>query len=156
MLKIGFTGTRKIKQVTPEHMCSLENFFYWFAPDEIEFHYGDCVGADEESFKAARGQGFRTVGHPPINEKFRAFTKPDEMRETKEYIDRNHDIVNETEILIAMSGTITEVLRSGTWATVRYARDNTKDIHILWPDGMVTVEQHGTIQRVSQGKKSIR
>jgi hypothetical protein len=53
---------------------------------------------------------------------------------------RNHDIVDETELLIACPGELAEAVRSGTWATVRYARKLGRPIVIFWPDGSVTGE----------------
>jgi predicted Rossmann fold nucleotide-binding protein DprA/Smf involved in DNA uptake len=45
--------------------------------------------------------------------------------------------VNETGVLVAMPDG-PEELRSGTWATVRYARKQGKDGRIIYPDGLVT------------------
>jgi hypothetical protein len=39
----------------------------------------------------------------------------------KSYLDRNHDIVDSCSILLALP-TGQEILPSGTWATIRYAR----------------------------------
>jgi len=44
------------------------------------------------------------------------------VREAKPFIERDHDIVDETEAMIAVSRTYEEQTRSGTWTTVRYAK----------------------------------
>ena len=71
------------------------------------------------------------VIHPPINEKFRAFTNKlvkDSssvcyMMNRAPYLTRNRNLVVESDILIALTqNPELEQLRSGTWSTVRYAR----------------------------------
>lgn len=46
---------------------------------------------------------------------------------------RNYDIVDACDILLAAPRTLTEELRSGTWATIRYARKTGKKYLILAP-----------------------
>lgn len=88
-----------------------------------EFHHGDCVGGDEEAHEIALALGFRIVVHPPLNRSKRAFcTGAFQVLKPKSYITRNHDIVDVCRLLIAAPKTEEEELRSGTWATVRYAR----------------------------------
>jgi len=48
---------------------------------------------------------------------------------------RNRDIVDATDMLIAAPATRKEVLRSGTWATIRYAKKMKKWIYIIYPSG---------------------
>jgi len=49
--------------------------------------------------------------------------------------------VDETEWLWAIPGEFKEVLRSGTWSTIRYARKKGKKVLIIWPDGSSIVEK---------------
>jgi len=109
-----------------------------------EFHHGDCVGADEEAHAIIwamvqdEGLDCLIVIHPPTDEKFRAFCgvvrDPHvEIRAPKPYLERNHDIVDETEVLIATPGTHQEMTRSGTWATIRYARKRYHPIGLIEP-----------------------
>jgi hypothetical protein len=105
-----------------------------------EVHHGDCIGADAQLHTLAKAAGLKIIIHPPIDPKKRAFCQEyDEIREEKPYLDRNKDIVNESEFLIATPRTMHEVLRSGTWATVRYARSTNIDIAIIEPDGHIRV-----------------
>ena len=53
----------------------------------------------------------------------------------KDYLERNHDIVDETDMLIATPGEEQEVQRSGTWATIRYARKQKRTILTIYPSG---------------------
>jgi hypothetical protein len=141
-MNVGFTGTRK----GMSHK-QIEDFVNWMEDhydDKLdEFHHGDCEGADEEAYDVARDYFTKIVVHPPIETKHRAYTvgeywslyMPREYgyRKPKEYLERNHDIVDETDILIAAPQTLEEELRSGTWATIRYARKMNKPIVILVP-----------------------
>lgn len=132
--KIGFTGrqdgmTNKQKEVVE----------WLLRRGPGEFHHGDCVGADAEAHAIAKKAGLRIVVHPPNDPKKRAFVQDyDEIREEKPYLDRNHDIVNETELLLATPRTPYEITRSGTWATIRYGRNTPGvDVAIVLPDGSI-------------------
>lgn len=103
--------------------------------NEGEIHHGDCIGADAEAHDIARFHGMRCVGHPPSNPIKRARKFVDEWRGEKSYLDRNKDIVRETDWLVATPGEFTEQLRSGTWSTVRYARRIGKRVVVILPDG---------------------
>jgi hypothetical protein len=50
---------------------------------------------------------------------------------------RNHTIVQRCDHLLATPATFKEHLRSGTWATIRYARKAGKAITIIRPDGKI-------------------
>lgn len=132
-MHIGFTGTQE--GMTVAQFSSLEEFM----EDNPHFsvaHHGDCIGADAEFHTLCIENRLWIVGHPPINESKRAFCPFDEIREPKEYLDRNKDIVDEARFMIvAPKGP--EELRSGTWSTARYAKK--KNIHglIFWPDGTI-------------------
>lgn len=128
-IKIGFTGTSEgIPE--PQLLAAMKLLI-----KGAELHFGDCVGADAQAWYLATAWGFRTVAHPPIDPKKRAFCKADEIRAPKPYIERNHDIVDECERLIATPRTMEEELRSGTWATIRYARKLKKPVIIVTPNG---------------------
>jgi len=58
----------------------------------------------------------------------------DEVWPAKPYLERNHDIVDATDYLIFAPKTRHEQLRSGTWATYRYAKLMRKNILMLHPD----------------------
>jgi len=141
-MKVGFTGTR--------HGMTDEQRRAFIARAKeagvTEFHYGVCDGADEDAwdvFTSARDLGFerpRTVAHPPSNPAKRLHnTMPfdDEVRPEAEYLTRNRNIVDASETLWAAPDG-PEERRSGTWATVRYARRVGKPVVVFWPDGSVT------------------
>lgn len=54
--------------------------------------------------------------------------------------DRNHDIVNSCEHLVAAPPAMFELKLSGTWDTIRYARQVGRPVTIVWPDGTTTTE----------------
>jgi len=129
---VSFTGTQD--GTTERQKQSLKDLLIKL--EATELHHGDCEGADEESHDIALDMGLKIVVHPPINPKKRAFCKgADEVREEKDYLERNRDNVDEGEVLIATPKEYAEKLRSGTWATVRYARKKGRDIFIIYPDG---------------------
>jgi len=137
---IGFTGTKN--GMTPQQRASFLNML-----DVIdEFHHGDCIGADEEASILAAGINIeKIVTHPPENPKARAYFPLrkyhfDTCLEPKPYLVRNHAIVDACELLLAAPSGRTMVLRSGTWATVRYAIKVGKPYTILYPDGTVRHE----------------
>ena len=72
---------------------------------------------------------YSIVIHPPTNPKNRAYCgslKEDDdiwRMPEKSYLARNKDIVDQSETMIALPiDPNREILRSGTWAAVRYAR----------------------------------
>ena len=130
---VGFTGTQT--GMTAEQKAELEGHLrgwllagYW-----VEFHHGDCVGADAEAAEIARELGCWVVGHPPSDPKKRAFFKSDEERKPRPYLARNHDIVDQSEVVYAAPRSRIEQYRgSGTWATVRYAKAWSKPLVMLF------------------------
>jgi hypothetical protein len=97
------------------------------------FRHGDCIRSDAQAHDLAIEAGFAVVIHPPSNPKKRAWKKADSVRPPKPYLERNWDIVNESQFLIATPRTMEEELRSGTWATIRYARKKGIKYLILEP-----------------------
>ncbi|HEY6019598.1 MAG TPA: hypothetical protein VIY48_06745 [Candidatus Paceibacterota bacterium] len=87
----------------------------------LQFHHGDCKGADEEAAEIALGLGIYVISHPSNTEP-RAHTRSHEEWDIDKPLERNRDIVNASDILIAAPSSLKEQLRSGTWATIRYAR----------------------------------
>lgn len=140
MFKVGFTGTQI--GCTPQQRAALRLRFEIMLQQSgrCEFHHGDCIGADADAHSEAVAAFFRTVSHPPIVTSKRAFTRNDVELQAKEYLERNRDIVNETYGLIACPKFGLEELRSGTWATVRYARKLKRPILIIRSDGSCLFE----------------
>lgn len=141
-LVIGFTGSQEgpSYRQTAYLRVLLQGFQMVFA--ETALHHGDCVGADLEAATVANSLGIPLVMHPPDIDDKRAFADSLFVHEhiwyPKRYLARNHDIVNQCDILIACPKEFLEVQRSGTWATIRYARKKGKPILILdWFGGIL-------------------
>jgi hypothetical protein len=102
---------------------------------EAWFHHGDCLEGDEIAHNLATILGYKTHVHPPIDDRLRAFMKGDKTELPKPYIERNRDIVGAVSELLVMPNTTYERIRSGTWATWRYAKQRGIRWVIIWPDG---------------------
>jgi hypothetical protein len=140
-MHIGFTGTR---DGMTDKQVSIFNIVIRCFNDSYEkigltayFHHGDCIGADALAHHIADGHSIPIVIHPPANSAARANCKPKwstaTWRDSKPYLDRNRDIVNDCDVLIACPKGYAEERRSGTWATIRYARKCGKPVVILEP-----------------------
>jgi hypothetical protein len=129
----GFTGSRN--GMTREQVNTLVNMM-----DQVVvtgfFSHGDCIGSDATAHSIAIGIGLKVILHPPLVSTRRAWCYGAfQVRPAKGYIERNHVIVNESDVLIATPDSIQENLRSGTWATVRYCRKQGKPVWLILPDG---------------------
>lgn len=130
-LIVGFTGTHKgMRQSQFSRLIQLLEIL-----KPIEFHHGDCIGADVQAAGVVRRHfpGAIIVAHPPINQSKRAYFACDRYKEPKPYLERNHDIVDCCDILLVAPKSSMEELRSGTWATWRYANKLGKRYEILEP-----------------------
>lgn len=134
-MKIGFTGTQR-GMTAPQRTSFTAALLFARIGLNPEFHHGDCIGADAEAHAIAIGLGFRAFIHPPIDPKKRAWCEASWLFEPKPYLDRNHDIVDAAQFLIAAPGEPIEQLRSGTWATIRYARKINRNLLIIGPKGL--------------------
>jgi hypothetical protein len=141
-MNVGFTGTQKgwTKEQKDSFYRIIDKHDFLIKPKYwTSFHHGDCIGADWQAHFLIDLMKVPIVIHPPIKEDKRAFCQHyTEIRKQKEYLARNKDIVNETDVLIATPKEDKEIVRSGTWSTVRYARKKGKRIIIIYPDGMVS------------------
>ena len=135
MVRLGFTGTQR--GTTPDQIFRYLELLVALKPSEM--HHGDCIGADDDAWSytliagAAGAGSISTHCHPPTNNTKRAYTKNDVTYPPRPYLERNHDIVDACDVLVAAPGEREEQLRSGTWATVRYARKQGKVVYIIYP-----------------------
>lgn len=133
-MKLGMTGSRdglsdKALSTVKDILSKIKSV--------AEVHHGDCLGADKIFHDLAVSCGYKIVIHPPDKDIMRAgcTTGNPVIRDKQPYIKRNHNIVNECNILIAFPSSQKEIIRSGTWSTVRYARKKGKNLVIIYPDG---------------------
>lgn len=159
-MKVGFTGTREGLTHEQYDQFGIGRIVLSFKP--TEFHHGACVGADhyaaceidmsrdDAAVVFSRGadtyggwDGVCKIVAHPSNLKAAtselAISISDEVREPKPPLDRNRDIVDSTDILIACPKG-PEERRSGTWSTIRRARKLGRRIIIIYPDGSIVEE----------------
>ncbi len=132
-MKVGFTGTRKgmtefqkseVRRILTEYMHGRS----------MEAHHGDCIGADTDFHNICMDMWYPIVLHPS-NLSTRVWNRGAiYTHEPKPPLVRDHDIVDVVDIMLAAPKG-KEILRSGTWATIRYARKMGKEIHIIYPQG---------------------
>jgi len=128
-MKVGFTGTRRAvlsfdrREALAEYLASYR---------ASEFHRGDCVGRDSTAHDLVKEKflDVTIVVHPPKDEKFRAFCDGHRVLPSRDYMERNRDIVDAVDLLIAAPAE-KENPRSGTLATIRYAKKAGKPVIIL-------------------------
>ena len=139
-MRLGFTGTRD--GMSARQLEAVQAMLMCLEYRTIVRH-GDCVGADEQLHHLAKNRGLRIIVHPPAHGTYRAMCTEDvyQMMEKKPNLDRNHDIVDGSTLLLACPKTEQEQLRSGTWATVRYARRKGVPVVIVAPSGKIHVEE---------------
>jgi hypothetical protein len=124
-------------QIQAESFLKLIRHFS--ALSNIEFHHGDCIGSDDEAHTMVRTlpRMLHLIHlHPPIDNSYRAHCTGDLSEDPLPYIDRNHVIVHMTDFMIATPEG-DEVLRSGTWATIRYAYKAGKNVYLIDSKGQI-------------------
>lgn len=125
---IGFTGTRQ--GISPIQKQNLESILDNILP-EIVIH-GGCIGADEEFHRICLeyrlGESlylpypFIMIYPSYLKDQQGVCPNPTFLAIEQDPLIRNQAIVHQSDILIAAPKYETEELRSGTWATIRYAR----------------------------------
>lgn len=112
--------------MTAPQMQRIVQAYSHFKPRVL--HHGGCKGADKQAGDLADERGIWVEVHLPTT-----YT-------AKALLARNRVIVARCAHLLATPRGYHEVLRSGTWATIRYARQAHKPIWIIFPDGTVKEE----------------
>lgn len=135
---LSFTGTRK--GMTPRQHSIVKQILEEFEPTQV--CHGGCKGADTEFHELCvyfsiplievwpsnlpHTQG--VLKSPGVSSKCLVIYKPPQPP-----LDRNWDIIREADLVVACPDTAVENLRSGTWATVRYADQLDKTIKVIKP-----------------------
>lgn len=142
---VGFTGTRAV--ITPIQAYTLGMVFSALNPKEA--HHGDCKGADQVFHQTCMFTKTLVVTHPCNIQEQRGFCEGATTElPIKDPLERNRDIVDQVEIMLATPHTLQEELRSGTWATIRYARRVHKPLAIIYPNGSVESTDWGSLPKV--------
>lgn len=139
-MKLSFTGTRS--GLTPQQAQALFNLLLEHQPEEV-FH-GDCIGADEQFHACCRSLApVPLITLLPCNlRRQRAFCEgADTVHEPADPLTRNRRIVDAGDLLIVCPAGLEHVVRSGTWATYRYAVSVGKPTIIVWHDGTTSRDE---------------
>lgn len=112
--------------------------------------HGCCTGGDEQLALRARRLGYLLHGLPGrgLLDPARSLILNDRLdpvpsTKTPE-LTRNRHIVAAVGVLLAGPSGFTEERRSGTWATIRYAKAARLPLIIVYPDGTKNTEFAGT------------
>lgn len=132
---VGFTGTQR---GMTEHQKQLVADLLVGLQPTLCVH-GGCIGADADFHDLCFQLGMLPIRVLPsdIPNKQSAHVVADsgfmvKVMAPRPPLVRNHLIVDSIDILIACPAQDHEVLRSGTWATIRYARKTGKPTHIIY------------------------
>jgi hypothetical protein len=137
----GFTGTQR--DITAKQFDALLEVITTIRP--VAIHHGDCIGADHRFHQICAWLNHENPNyqiaihiHPPLSNAKRAnCDDATEIWPQKDYLVRNHDIVDCSDVLIVCPRTQKEQQRSGTWATYRYAKKQDKPTFLILPNGTV-------------------
>lgn len=138
MTSIGFTGTRH--GLTQLQQSTLQEVLRRLQPAQLI--HGSCIGADAEAHHLTRLflPSCKIIVWPCTEGGMRARLDADVTMPLMAPLKRNKVIVHSVEILVACPQTVDEVLRSGTWSTIRYARKRGVPVYRISPDGSYHVE----------------
>ncbi len=131
---VGFTGTSH-QDLTRRQVEGLIGYLKSASRQgsRLQVHHGDCIRADAEFHEIALKLGAFIHIHPPANPSLRAFCLGHASYPELPYLVRNRVIVLSTDVLLAAPKGRREELRSGTWATVRYAKKIGRPVVIFYP-----------------------
>jgi hypothetical protein len=138
MAALSFTGTQT--GMTNHQKITVVYLISQLEKNIESYHHGSCIGADAEFHEILEKAGYWDLIeiHPCDLKSKQAKCKAPIVHKVKPPLDRNKDIVNASDILIATPKEFNEVLRSGTWATIRYAKKLGKVVFLVLPNGKYT------------------
>lgn len=137
MYTVGFTGTQLGMTLYQKPMVVARLQEIKAEHDVVTAMHGHCIGADDDFGTIAFNQDFTVIVRPGCdvngNTPKRGQSAFDEEYPPEPYLVRNKKIVDGSDILLATPKEMEEVVRSGTWSTIRYARRIGKPVEIFWP-----------------------
>jgi hypothetical protein len=137
---IGFAGT--LKQPTQRQADQLCKALFYHREAHSVMHNGGCTGSEEYALRywlACKGAVWL---HPPMQTTHRAAVPYGIANPPATYLRRYMQIVLATDVMIICPSQQREVVRSSTWAALRYAQDADKAFFLILPCG--TVHQNTT------------
>lgn len=135
-IKIGFTGNRE--GLNEDQTAKILELLSQYTNYIIHIYHGDCLGADTDfhklcvDFKNNNTTEMVITIMPPDKNVMRGFNNGDILMKPKPYLERNNDIVINSDIIIGCPlDKNNEILRSGTWSTIRKARKMNKLLFVF-------------------------
>jgi len=128
---IAFTGTQN--GMSDRQKRTLRGIMNFFSEDtNLIFLHGDCVGADADAHAIVNEFAIDIELFPCDIKEKRAWCKGAKLTHARiPPLKRNDIMAKRCDLLIAAPKSLHEEIRSGTWATIRYARKYDKSIIIL-------------------------
>lgn len=148
MMNIGFTGNQL--GMSRRQMKVFKTIMMNLLMNVRTFQHGGCIGSDKQAhdiiFEIRNNISINLTY--PLSENVKIIVRPsnnlakradcvldagDELLDEKPPLERDMDIAKNCDILFVTPRTLREERRSGTWATVRYARKLGKMVVVLDP-----------------------
>jgi hypothetical protein len=149
----GFTGTRH--GATEAQLRRLSKVLHVWSGyrgnQTFVAHHGDCVGADEQVHHMIKSLGWLSYAHPMDPPDHRAYVNANFRYPPKPPLARNRDIVMVAFQMYALPFEMTEQLRSGTWATIRYTIEAGKPLTVILPNGDAVTHKGRYVPPSQQG-----
>ena len=142
---IGFTGTRD--GITQRQKEELFELIYILNLRAV--HHGGCDGADDQFNILVRAKNYLQGSevkihiHPSTIQSSKKFHKESIVHNVTAPLRRNLQIVDAVRGLIACPKEDSEIRRSGTWSTIRYAKKMGKKLIIIYPIGRKVTWEKG-------------
>jgi len=142
-ITLGFTGSQK--GMTAQQLSRFRLLVDSFADMFMikEFHHGCCIGADEQAHNMVVELYPKITMHlhPGNIESKKAICEHSKkvLYLPIDNLARNKEIVNAVNVLIAAPAQNYEITRSGTWATIRDALRDKKQVLIIDTNGGIII-----------------
>ena len=132
---VTITGSQK--GWTPEQRAFMRDVL----ANTSFLHHGACPGVDQQCHTEF-AKPHKTKAWPSNMEQLRCALHrlaQSHVHSVMPPLVRNRRMVDEAHRVYACPKEFHEIVRSGTWATIRYAKKTGKFLTIIWPDGTIAV-----------------
>ena len=143
---VGFTGSSEV--MTQQQLIMVHQLLGEFKEKGASFaHHGMCVEADAKFDFMADAMGYEVTGHPGVRKDGSVYKRMTgcrarDVRPPYPFLKRNRYIVAESDVMVACPKEYEmQFIGSGTWATIRYAREALKPLFIVYPNGRMEIER---------------
>ena len=141
-MELGFTGTRR--GMNDLQKLTVENILMILKPDRV--NHGMCIGADKDFDVISSELRIPRRGWPGTDIGGGCNTRAqcsgmEEIMGERYYTVRDRLIVAHSSILIATPKTYSPEPRSGTWVTIKIARELGITRYIVFPDGTISDQE---------------